>query len=313
MGADNTNFAHWNRVSGINGIYTGPKGYETQLFGHEVAGERYYVDVNFGLDSNNGSSWMKPFKTLTKAMAVSHANIAAGAKGWAARNQIYYKGDNSEASAETLTTLAQKTDIIGIGSYDRRAYPVLIGNHVIAGSWMGCRFFNMGFTSPAAGGVIFTSIATVSGLAFYGCVFDGNSTTKATKGLLATGNAQLTVKDCIFKGKFSTTAIDIGTGAANSLLIEGNKIESGAIGITIHSGMTCAEEVAMIINNIFHIVTLVVDENSNKVMVGGNRGRTASDGVIANTFDYNVLLAWDNIIACAASTSIYPVLATIPT
>jgi len=305
-------FTHFSKVSGIEGIFQGPSGYESQIFGNVVAGNRYYVDVNFGVDTNNGSSWERPFKTLAAAIVASNANIALSSKGWAARNQIYYKGDNNEAAAETLITLPNKCDVIGVGSYDHRPTPMMIGNHVIgAGAYMGCRFFNMGFMSPAAGGVIFTVPTTTSGLAFYGCHFDGRSTTPATKAIVATAVEQFTIKGCKFFGKYSTTTIDIGTGSSRALLIEGNQIESGAIGITTHASMTCADAVAMIINNTFAVVTLLIDENSDKVVIGGNRGTTSAAQTLALIIDYNSALAFDNIITSASATSIYPALGAI--
>lgn len=278
----------------------------------------YYVDVNAGLDTNNGLSWDNAFKTLTVAMAASNATIASSPKGtgrgWAARNTIFFKGDNAEAAKETLTTLASKTDIIGVGSYDHRSYPVLIGNHVIgAGAYMGTRFINMGFRSLAAGGVIMTVPTTTSGLQFIGCHFDGRTTTPATKALLLTAIEQCSIIGCRFIGKYSTTTIDIGTGSSRALLIKDNLIESGAIGITVNSGLTCVDAVAMILDNVFDVVTLVIDENSDKIIVGGNRGRTQADGTVAATIDYNAVMAYDNVFAHSAGVSQYPVLVTIPT
>ena len=273
----------------------------------DPSGVSYFVDVNFGSDSNVGDTWDRALKTLARAIVLSNANIAAGAKGWAARNTIYYKGDNNEAAAETLITLPNKCDVIGCGSYDHRPMPMLIGNHVIgAGAYMGTRFINMGFMSPAAGGVIMTVPTTTSGLAFIGCHFDGRSSTAATKAILATAVEQLTIKDCRFFGKYSTTTIDIGTGSSRLLLIEGNKIESGAIGITIHTSMTCADAVAMILNNTFSVVTIIIDDNSDKCVIGGNRGTTSAAQTLALIIDYNDALAYDNIFCSATETSIYP-------
>jgi len=161
-------------------------------------GINYYVDVNAGIDTNDGLSWGTAFKTYAKAVTASNATIVASTKGtgrgWAARNTIFYKGDNKEADAETIITLPNKCDVIGVGSYDHRPMPMMIGNHVIgAGAYMGTRFFNMGFMSPAAGGAIFTVPTTTSGLAFYGCHFDGRSTVAATYAIVATAVEQFSV------------------------------------------------------------------------------------------------------------------------
>ncbi len=296
-----------------NGYNTLPDSlqYEKIAAGVYTIGIVYYVDGNAGADTNDGLSWEYAFKTLAVALAASHANIAAGASGWANRNRIYIKGDSFE---EDLTKLAQKTDIIGVGSCDHHPEARIIGNHVIGTtSYMGCRFINVNFKSGAAGGVIITLPTEQSGITFEGCFFDGRSTVAATKAILATAVEQLTIRNCRFVGKFSTTTIDIGTGSSRALLIEGNKIESGAIGITVHSGLTCADAVAMIINNVLDVVTFFIDENSDKVIIGGNRGRTQADGTVAATIDYNALMAYDNIFAHSAGVSQYPVLVTIPT
>lgn len=314
-------YTHFDGISvGANGLSVGVRGSEvpiidrygnlTRVFNND--GVVYYVDVNAGSNSNDGLSWEKAFKTLAAAITASNATIVASphgtGRGWAARNTIYYKGDNNEAAAETLITLANKCDIIGVGSYDHRPTPMMIGNHVIgAGAYMGCRFINMGFLSPAAGGVIFTVPATTSGLAFISCHFDGRSTVAATKAILATGVEQFTIEGCRFFGKFSTTTIDIGTGATRALLIKDNIIESGAIGITVHASMTCVDSIAVIANNIFNVTTLVIDENSDKVAIVGNRGSTAANSG-ATTIDYNAALASDNqftsangVLACPAT------------
>jgi len=269
-------------------------------------GDAFFVDVNAGVDTNDGKSWEYAFKTLAAAIVASNASIAAGATGWASRNRIFYKGDNKEAVAETLITLANKCDIIGVGSYDHRPMPFMIGNHVIgAGAYMGCRFINMGFLSPAAGGVIFTVPTTTSGLAFIGCHFDGRSSSAATKAILATAVEQLLIQNCRFYGKFSTTTIDLGTGSTRALLIDGNIIESGAIGITTHSGLTCADAIAVISRNIINAVTLCIDENSDKVAVIGNRGTTAANSG-ATTMDYNAALGSDNQFTSGNGVLAYP-------
>ena len=279
-----------------------------------AVGDVFYVDVNAGAAGNDGTSWESAYKTLAAAIAASNESIAAGASGWAARNRIFYKGDNNEDDAETLITLANKCDIIGVGSYDHRPYPVMIGNHVIgSGAYMGCRFINMGFLSPAAGGVIFTAPTTTSGLAFLNCHFDGRSTTPATKALMLTAIEQCSILGCDFIGKYSTTTIDIGTGSSRALRINNNFIESGAIGITTHASMTCADAIATILNNVFDVVTLFIDDDSDKCLVGGNRGRTQADGTVVLTMDYNDNIAYDNVFAHSAGVSQYPVLVTIPT
>ena len=275
-------------------------------------GESFYVDVNAGSDSSDGKSWGRPFKTLTVAIAASNANIASGAKGWAARNRIYFKGDNNEAHKETLTTLPSKCDVIGVGSYDHKPYPVLIGNHVIgAGAYMGTRFINVGFRKLAAGGAIFTVPTTTSGLKFIGCVFDGSDTIVATYGLVATAVEQLEIVDCKFIGAFSTAAISIGTGESNGLLIKGNFIQSGATGVLINAGMTCTVRGSYIVENVFNVVTLTVDDAAGKTVIGDNRGRTAAAKEIATVLVAGTGMAYNNFFGNATGWGVYPAVAAI--
>lgn len=276
----------------------------------------YYVDVNAGVDTNDGLSWEKAFKTYAKAVVASNATIVASTKGtgrgWAARNTIYFKGDNNEANKETITTLPNKCDVIGVGSYDHRPYPVMIGNHVVgAGAYMGTRFINMGFRSLATGGVIFTVPTTTSGLAFIGCHFDGRTSTPATKGLLATAVEQLSVIGCDFIGKYSASAIELGAGATRNLRILDNYIESGAVGITVSSTLTCADAIGFIDRNTFAVVTLVIDDNSSKLSCNDNRGFTAAAKEIATVMDCNELTCVNNIFGNATGIGIYPALAAI--
>lgn len=284
------------------------------ILGQEAAGQgkSFYVDVNAGTTGAGGSTWETAVKTLAAAIVLNNASIAAGATGWAARNRIYFKGDNNETAKETLITLPNKCDVIGVGSYDHRPYPVMIGNHLIgAGAYMGCRFINMGFKSLAAGGVIFKAPTTTSGLQFIGCYFDGRGATPATKGLELVGIEECNIIDCKFIGKYSTTALEIGTGSCRLLVIKGNEIESGAIGITVDAGATCADAIGIIKDNTINAVTLVIDENSDKMAVIGNRGTTSAAQTLALVIDYNSALSADNIITSATVTSIYPALGAI--
>jgi hypothetical protein len=320
-------YTHNSGYSAVDtGFAVGAKGYEVPVidrYGNLVNafnndGIVYHVDVNAGVDTNNGLSWDTAFKTFAKAVTASNLTIATSTKGtgrgWAARNIILFKGDNDEDDKETITTLPNKCDVIGVGSYDHRPYPVMIGNHVVgAGAYMGTRFINMGFMSLAAGGAIFTVPTTTSGLAFINCHFDGRTAVPATYAIVATAVEQFSIVGCDFFGKFSVATISLGTGDTRKLLIKENIIESGAIGIKVHASLTCADSVGMILNNVFSVVTLVVEDASDKLVIGGNRGSTEANGTVALTLDYNDNLGYDNIFAHSAGVSQYPVLVTIPT
>lgn len=263
-----------------------PNGYNTiphfQFFQDIAAGlgsigDVFFVDVNAGADTNDGKSWEYAYKTLAAAIVASNASIASGASGWANRNRIYYKGDNAEATAETLITLANKCDIIGVGSYDAKPYPVLIGNHVIgAGAYMGCRFVNMGFRSPAAGGDIFTVPATTSGLAFIGCYFDGASTIKAAGAIIATAIERFSIVGCQFVGAFSDAVIELAGTEFNSLMITDNIIQGGEQGIDVKSTVTTSIRSGYILRNYINCVNEGINEASGKLYVHDNRVVTAA-------------------------------------
>lgn len=276
-------------------------------------GTSYFVDCNAGNDANDGFSWETAFKTLSAALAASHANIAAGAAGWANRNRIFFKGDQTAtAEGENLTALAQKTDIIGVGSTDWKAKPQLIGNHVIANtvSYMGCRFINMMFKGPVAtGGDIFT-ITGQHGIAFIGCEFMGDSTTPATAAILSTAGVGLVVDRCVFKGAFSDAVIEIGAGQADDLVITNNMIQGADMGIDISGSATfAAGKYGLIKDNIFSTGLACINDAEGKSYVIGNRGITAAaKGVaLAGAVVCTAGLAQDNRFSTSdANNVVYP-------
>ena len=298
--------------TGVNVLKVGTSGIETHLLESAIAGDTFYVDVNAGADTNDGLSWGTAVKTLAAAIVLSNASIAAGASGWAARNVIFFKGDNDEDHKETLITLANKCDIVGVGSYDHRAHPMMVGNHVIgAGAYMGCRFINMGFKSLAAGGAIMTVPTTTSGLAFIGCTFDGRTATAATYGLVATAVEELIVDSCRFVGKFSAAAISIGAGSSRMLTIKNNYIDSGAVGILIDTAMTTADCGAYIVDNVFNVTTLVINDVAGKTIIANNTGRTAAAKEIATVMVFGTGMAMNNTFGNSAGWGVYPAVAAI--
>jgi hypothetical protein len=243
----------------------------------EVPGTSYYVDGNIAT-GGDGSSWESAFKTLAPALAASHANIAANAAGWAARNRIYVKGDTL---VEDIVLLADKTDVIGVGSYDHRSMPGITGNHVPVGTFMGTRFINVCFRSPSAGGDIWTVPTTVPGLAFIGCQFDGASTTAATGAIVITTSESFTIKGCVFTGAFSDAVIELAGTEFNSLMIADNVIQGGQQGIDVKSTVTTSIRSGYILRNIINCVTEGINEASGKVYVHSNLVTTAANKGIA--------------------------------
>ena len=272
-------------------------------------GISYFVSGNYGSNGNTGLSWDDPFETLAYALAVSHANIAASSKGWAARNTIFISGDTF---VEDLTKGAQKTDIVGVGSDDHRYGAGITGNHVFdSTNYMGMRFFNVNFLTPAGGGVQVTIPTTCSGIGFFGCKFEATAAAPADTAILATASESLSIVGCNFVGRYAVATIDLGTGATNGLIIANNFIESAAIGIRVHASLTCALRQAMIVDNFFNVQTLVIDDNSSKIGIYGNRGSTAAAKEIATVLDCNELTAGDNVFGNATGIGIYPAYAAI--
>jgi hypothetical protein len=245
----------------------------------------YFVDNNSGSDSADGLSWASAFKTLAKALAISHADIASNSAGWASRNVVYYKAD---AETANLVLLADKTDVIGVGSYDARSMPGIIGNHVPVGSFMGTRFFNVCFRSPAAGGDIWTVPTTVSGLSFIGCEFDGASSTKATGAIVITTSERFTVRDCVFHGAYSDAVIEFAGTEFNEVMIANNFISGANQGIDVVSTVTTSLKAGWIVGNFISTTTEGINEASGKLYVHNNRvvtlaakGTAGAGGIVA--------------------------------
>ena len=270
----------------------------------EPAGDIFYVDVNAGLDTYDGMSWGSALKTLARAIVLSNASIALGASGWAARNRIYFKGDNDEAHKETLVTLPNKCDVIGVGSYDHRSYPVLIGNHLIgAGAYMGCRFINMGFRSLAAGGAIFTVPGTTSGLQFIGCFFDASTAVVGTIGISLTASEYARIAGCEFIGAFSNAAIVIGAGESNGLVIEDNLILGAVDGIQVSISFTQSVRAGVIRRNVIDVSGLAIDENADKLLIANNTWFSSAGNGYAATCDVSILRCVGNVLTTKNGTT----------
>ena len=260
-----------------------------QLLSYAIGAKSvYYVDGNAGNDGYEGTSWERSLKTFAKALALSHADIASGSLGWAARNVIYIRGDTF---TEDLVLLADKTDIIGVGSYDHRSQPGIVGNHVPVGAFIGTRFINVCFRSPAAGGDIWTVPTTVTGLSFIGCKFDGASTTKATGAIVITTSESFTVENCIVTGAFSDAVIELAGTEFNSLMIRGNFIQGANEGIEAKSTVTTSIRSGYIVDNTINTTTICINDASSKLYVhrnycvtGNAKGVAGAGGIIAGAY-----------------------------
>jgi hypothetical protein len=274
----------------------------------------YYVDGNAGVNTNSGLSWDQAYKTLAVAMAASHASIAASSKGWAARNRIFFKAD---ASAETLTKFAQKTDIIGVGSMDWRSKACLQGNHTIsdAVSYMGCRFINVEFKGPTATGGDIITMTSQHGIQFIGCSFRGNSTTAATAAIIATACVDLKVLGCEFTGAYSDAVIELGAGQADGFHVEDCFIQGANVGIDIPATVTyAANKCGLIKNNVISSTLECIKDALGTTFVINNRLRTAANKgtAMAGCIVCGLTYAQDNRCTTGdANNVVYPAQGTI--
>lgn len=247
------------------------------VLGNPSGGADFYVNSNLSATAGDGSSWAKAYKTLAEAMAASHALIATGLVYWAARNRIFYKGDNN---SETLITLAQKTDIWGVGSGGgHRTKATIVGTHVIgAGAYVGCRFYNMAFMPAAATNNIFTVPATSRGLEFHNCEFDGSAPI-AGSAIVATAIWFLKVMNCGFYGQFTDAVIEILAGNAQGSEFKGNYVEGANTGIELNASTTASPRKILIEANTIRTGTECIADNAGIALVVNNRCATVqSDG-----------------------------------
>jgi len=229
----------------------------------DISGSTYFVDGNSGSDSNDGKSWKAAFASLKYAALKSHTDIARGSDRWARRNTIYIAGDSFE---ENLVAFPQKTDIIGVGSYNGYPKPNILGNHVIANAAMGTRFFNVGFEPVTA-----TDIMQVKGdqwgASFIGCTFRALGTLTAISAIQATACNAMQILKCDFRGPFSGDVIDICAGNVNDTRIVGNYIIGGANDGIVLSGVATISDSrrGVIADNYISVVAKTIDTRTVSV------------------------------------------------
>ena len=283
------------RANGFNGVLSG--------------GTVYYVDGNKST-AGNGLSWKGAFNTLSAALAASHANIAVSSRrAWATRNTIFVIGD---FITEDLTKLAQKTDVIGLGSTNQYKKAGILGDHVIEAQttahYMGCRLINMHFRGDG-GGILFDIPINQNGIEFIGCEFQQNG--GETIGLRLGGCHDTKIIDCVFRPNtsglgFSTAAIQVlnGAGGVTNVNIDGNQIESSAVGIDWNetSNINC-----WISDNRFFVTTMFIDtDDATEVMVINNTGVTLAAEADGTSFDFNLAYAVWNVFTGNDETNVWP-------
>jgi len=269
-------------------------------------GKDYYVCGNSGDDTNDGLSWATAYQTLATALAASHANIAAGSTGWAARNRIFCKGDDF---VEDLVALAQKTDIIGVGSSDNYPMPCIRGNHAPVNNAMGCRFFNVRFR-PAASDDLVTLDSTSGGsIEFHGCIFDAHyEAFTAPSAIDMTAAQYVKIMGCDFLGAFSGDVIDIGAGSINGLRIIGNNILGGADnGIVATGTMTCVQgRNGLVADNYIQVADKIIDDGADGVLYSFNNVGVSGEAAGANAYVVTAGYGANNIFTCNGVTASVP-------
>ena len=261
----------------------------------------YYVEGNAGNDSNSGLSWPEAFKTLAVALAASHADIGSGSTGWASRNVIYLKAD---ATAETLTKLAQKTTVIGVGSCDGNGSARVTGSHTIAGTYSGCHFVNVDFLSAAGATTIFTLPTGAGGTEFHGCHFLSSAAANVAA-IKITAVTNFVVDGCQFvgpwadAGTWTTAAIDIATGTANHTQIRNStfQVTGTGLGIRVNAGRSGAN--SFIRDNLFMTAAMAIDENSDTFYVVDNRIIVGVNAAAGTSVDIGDLLSVNNLVTGA--------------
>lgn len=284
---------------------------------NETGGRDYYVDSNEGNAANSGTSWDDALDTLTAALALSHANIGLGSSTFAARNQIFYKGDSN---SENLTTLARKTDIIGVGSGGgHRDRPAIIGTHVIdAVAYDACRFFNMGFLPEANTDDIFTIPAEVHGLVFKDCNFESSHAAfVAGSAIVVTGGTYMRIEDCDFEGAFSDSVIEVLAGNSDNMIIRRNTITGDNDGVEFLTGLspTTPGNSPLVEENTIDVALITVNDVdaafvrilNNILITEANEGSSALAGAVVG----NVLTCAGNTVSAGntASNTPWPVVA----
>ena len=284
--------------AGIEPFSAGTKGGAPSVF---------YCDGNV-VSSGNGLGWLSAFKTLTEGLVAAHAYMStSGNRAWAHRATVYCVGDSF---TEDLVILAEKSDVIGVGSADSLKKPQLIGNHVpVTTNTWGCRFINWQF-SEADAGVMWTLTSVSAGINFIGCDFSVRGAI-ATHGILMTalGYANVIIEDCYFDAfpsGFTTGAIVIGAGLGDKIIIRNNSINADK-GVIINASYTNVAGTCVIDNNTFHTTGIAIDDNSDLAIYTNNMIiSTADNATIGNIVDANLKLGAGNIVTGDTDTQSHP-------
>lgn len=280
--------------AGIEPFSAGTKGGAPSVF---------YVDGNV-VSSGNGLSWLSASKTLAEGLAMAHAYMStSGNRAWAHRATVYCCGDDL---TEDLVILAEKSDVIGVGTSSGWDRCGLIGNHVpVTTNTWACRFYNIHFSATTQG-IIWDLTAPSHGIKFIDCEFEDRGPAH-THAIRATVVQQMEIANCrwyaLNAGRFTTAAIAIGAGNSFGLYIHDNVI-AGAVGIVIDGSATSVGGRLLIDNNIITTGGKVIADASNKAYVTRNRCSTdVSEATPGDMWDGAARYWCDNIITGSGGTA----------
>lgn len=265
----------------------------------------FYVDGNV-VSSGNGLGWLSAFKTVAEGILAAHTYMGtSGNRAWAHRATVYVCGDDP---TEDLTLMAEKSDIIGVGTANSRHGPRIYGNHVIQASatdnYNGCAWYNITFT-PTAAGILFDLPTGHHGIEWHRCWFEWAAA--SVTGIRMTACNDSWINECQFvKGSstgFSTAAILFGNGSTINNRITNNFIDAN-LGIVVPTGVTGSEG-NRIDNNVIVAVGLTIDDNDDSFYVTNNR--LISEAALgASAYDFNIRKAAGNIVSGSADSAHVP-------
>ncbi len=213
---------------------------------------------------------------------------------------------------EDHIVLAQKTDIVGVGSSNVNDRPYVIGTWVIPNtdSWMGCHFYNLYFKDDGAGGVLF-KVALQGGLQFHNCAFEAAATDTITIEL-TNCDYDIKIDNCDFLrvagASFSTAAIQIVDGASaftTGITISNNRIYSDGIGVDWNEQTDVFD--CWIRDNFFRTAAMCVDSDDTVgLVVANNHMVTLLEPADDTGNNFNIAYAVNNMVTGASSTLYIP-------
>jgi len=263
-------------------------------------GNIFYADGNIATTGLDGRCWASAYKTLTEVLAIAHADVAAN-RNWARRNTIYCIADTF---TEDLTKLSQKTDIVGLGSYNHNQKPGLTGTHIIEDAdYYGCRWYNFWFRENATN-PIFVLTPKCGGIEFHECEFDGTAGLATHAINITTRCPSLIVDNCDLIGKtgggFTTAAIAFGVGQSNTVQIKNNRISAAGVGILTVSTSEFGFD-SFVLDNVINTVGKCINDPSGimPLHIIGNRCIVDTNNGSGTAYTWTNKLALDNVITSA--------------